>query len=240
MRVPGQQPPGPACRPVPRASGRGFVTGAGRRSELDRKRFEGLWSRRIGEDAGAVFAELEALYREPHRRYHTPAHVEHCLGCFDLAADRMEDPDAVETALWFHDAIYDVPARDNELRSAELFAARAGGRGEERFRSKVYRLIMATTHREPPVTIDESFIVDIDLSSFGLPWEEFLRDSLAVREEFAMVPDADFYPGQKKFVESLLARPTFCFTEFFRDRHEVRVRKNVERLFAKLQAQGLV
>ena len=207
---------------------------------MDRERFERLWERCIGGCAGAVFDELDALYREPHRRYHTPAHVEHCLRCFDLAADRMDEPDAVEMALWFHDAIYDVPTEKNELRSAELFAARAGGRGEERFRSKVHRLIMVTTHREPPATLDESFIVDIDLSSFGLPWEEFLRDSLAVREEFPLVPDAEFYPRHRKFAESLVARPAFCFTEFFRDRHEARARENIERLYAELQAQGLV
>ena len=214
------------------------AAGAGRRIELDRERFEGLWEHRIGGGAGAVFGELDALYREPHRRYHTPAHIEHCLCCFDLAADRMDEPDAVEMALWFHDAVYDVPTEENERRSAELFAARAGGRGSERFRSKVHRLIMVTTHREPPATLDESFIVDIDLSSFGLPWEEFLRDSIAVREEFPLVPDAEFYPRHRKFVESLVARPAFCFTEFFRDRHEARARENIERLFARIEAQG--
>ena len=205
---------------------------------MDRERFESLWERRIGEGAGAVFDELDALYREPHRRYHTPAHVEHCLRSFDLAADRMDEPDAVEMALWFHDAVYDVPTEKNELRSAELFAARAGGRGEERFRAKVYRLIMVTAHSEPPATLDESFIVDVDLSSFGLPWEEFLRDSIAVREEFPHVPDAEFYPRQRRFVESLVARPTFCFTEFFRERHEARARENIERLFARIETQG--
>ena len=205
---------------------------------MDRERFERLWERCIGGGAGAVFDELDALYREPHRRYHTSAHVEHCLRCFDLAADRMDEPDAVEMALWFHDAVYDVPTEENELRSAELFAARAGGRGSERFRSKVHRLIMVTTHREPPETLDESFIVDIDLSSFGLPWEEFLRDSLAVREEFPLVPDAEFYPRHRKFVESLVARPAFCFTEFFRNRHEARARKNIERIFARIEARG--
>ena len=206
---------------------------------MDRERFERLWKRRIGEDAGAVFGELDALYREPHRRYHTTAHVEHCLRCFDLATERMDEPDAVEMALWFHDAIYDIPGENNELRSSELFAAKAGGRGEERFRSKVYRLIMVTTHRELPVTLDESFVVDIDLSSFGLPWEEFIRDSLAVREEMSVIPDAEFYPMQRMFVESLLARPTFCFTEFFRHRHEERARKNIERNLAKFEAAGL-
>ena len=207
---------------------------------MDRKRFEALWSRRIGAGAGAVFDQLDTLYREPHRRYHTAAHIEHCLRQFDFAADWMDESDVVEMALWFHDAIYDVPGKENELRSAELFAARADGRGSEQFRSEVHRLIMATTHRAPPETLDESFIVDIDLSSFGLPWEEFLRDSRAVRAEFPHVSDAEFYPKQKKFLESLVARPEFCFTEFFRDRHEARARENIERLCARLETEGRI
>ena len=205
---------------------------------MDRQRFERLWERRIGAGAGEVFDELDTLYHEPHRRYHTAAHVEHCLRLFDLAADRMDEPDAVEMALWFHDAVYDVPTQGNERRSAELFAARAGARGAERYRSKVHRLIMVTEHREPPATLDESFIVDIDLSSFGLPWEEFLRDSRAVREELSMVPDAEFHLRHRKFTESLLARPHFCFTEFFRERHEARARRNIERILAGFAAQG--
>ena len=207
---------------------------------MDRERFERLWSRRAGTGAGAVFDELDARYGEPHRRYHTAAHIEHCLRCFDLAADRMDEPDAVEMALWFHDAVYDVPTQGNERRSAELFAARADGRGPERFRSKVYRLIMVTEHCDSPETLDESFIVDIDLSGFGLPWDEFIRDSRAVREEFAHVPDAEFYSNQKKFIASLTARPAFCFTEFFRDRHEARARENMERLYAALERDGRI
>ena len=205
---------------------------------LNRQRFEALWSRRVGAGAGAVFDELDGLYGEPHRHYHTAAHIGHCLRQFDLAADRMDEPDAVEMALWFHDAIYDVPAKRNEQRSAELFATRAAGRGEARFRANVHRLIMVTTHREPPVALDESFIVDIDLSSFGLPWEACLRDSRAVRAEAPHVADSEFYPRQKKFLESLAARPAFCFTAFFRDRHEACARKNIERLCARLEAEG--
>ena len=205
---------------------------------MDRKRFEALWSRRVGDGAGAVFDELETLYGEPHRRYHTTAHIEHCLRQFDLAAGAMDEPDAVEMALWFHDAIYAVPGPENELRSAELFAARAAGRGSEQFRSTVHRLIMATCHLDPPpATLDESFMVDIDLSSFGLPWEEFLQDSRAVRAELPHLTDAEFYPRQRKFLESLASRPAFCFTEFFRDRHEARARMNIERLCARLETE---
>ena len=208
---------------------------------LDRPRFEALWTRRIGAGAGTVFDELETLYGEPHRVYHTATHIEHCLHQLDLAAGRMDEPDAVEMALWFHDAIYDVPARENELRSAELFAARAAGRGPEQFRSSVHELVMATTHLDPPpATLDEAFIVDIDLSSFGRPWEEFLGDSRAVRAELAHLSDAEFYPRQRKFLESLAARPVFCFTEFFRERHEARARTNIRRLCAIVEAGGRI
>ena len=207
---------------------------------LDRPRFEALWNRRIGEGAGEVFDELETLYGEPHRAYHAATHIEYCLRLFDLAAEGMDEPDAVEMALWFHDAIYDIPPRENERRSAELFAARAGERGSERFRSKVHGLIMATTHLDPPTTLDEAFIVDIDLSSFGRPWEEFLDDSRAVRAELAHVPDAEFYPRQRKFLDSLAARPEFCFTEFFRERHGAQARKNIARLCAVLEAEGRI
>jgi len=203
---------------------------------LDRQRFEALWSRRIGAGARDVFDELETLYGESHRRYHTASHIEHCLHQFDLAADRMNDPDAVEMAVWFHDAIYEIPGKDNELRSAELFAAMAGGRGSEQFRDKVHRLIMATTHLDPPPqTLDEEFMLDIDLSSFGRPWDEFLGDSRAVRAELAHMSDAEFYPRQKKFLESLAARSRFCFTEFFRERHERRARENIAKLCAMLE-----
>ena len=208
---------------------------------LDRERFESLWSRCIGEGSGAVFDEIEALYDEPHRHYHVAGHIEHCLRQFDLAAGRMDEPDTVEMALWFHDAIYDVPGTENELRSAELFAERAAGRGSERFRRDVHRLIMVTTHVDgPPETLDESYIVDIDLSGFGLPWEAFLHDSRAVRAERAFVSDAEFYPRQKKFLESLAARPVFYFTDFFRERLEVRARRNIERLCARLEADGRI
>ena len=98
---------------------------------------------------------------------------------------------------------------------------------------------MATTHRDPPPrTLDESFMVDIDLSSFGRPWDEFLADSRAVRAELPHMSDAEFHPRQKKFLESLAARPRFCFTEFFRDRHESRARSNIERLIAMLGSEG--
>lgn len=211
---------------------------------MDRARFIALWRRcavrATGPDPSAVYDELSRLYGEPHRYYHTPGHLDHCLGQLDAAKDGVHEPDAVEMALWFHDAIYDPPAPDNERRSAELFAQRTQGCFEEPFSQKVYELILITEHETPPRTADEAFMVDIDLSSFGLDWESFRQDSDAVRKEFSHLPDGEFYPAHARFLRSLLERPRFYFTDFFSERYQRSARRNIERYLQELSDAGLI
>jgi predicted metal-dependent HD superfamily phosphohydrolase len=152
----------------------------------------------------------------------------------------MDDQDAVEMSIWFHDVIYDATASDNEERSAKYFSQTCSQDVDRQLKSKVHDLIIATMHKELPLTPDGKYLVDIDLSSFGLPWDKFLRDSEAVREEFSHLDDAEFYSAQKKFLESLLAREHFCFTEFFRQRHERTARENIRRYLDSLEKQRLV
>jgi len=211
---------------------------------VSEQRFVDLWQRcahREGatvEAAAPVYRELLSLYREPQRRYHTPEHIAHCLRQHAIAREAMEDPDAVEMALWFHDAIYAPGAPDNERRSADLFLERTQDTFDEALRRKVDDLIMATDHTRGPRTLDERFIVDIDLSSFGRPWPEFLRDSMAVREEFSYLSDAEFQRMQRPFLERLLARDRFCCTDFFAARHEARARHNIARLLDAMNGRA--
>ncbi len=214
---------------------------------MDKARFEQLWLRcaNDGEAAGGavstLFNEVAGHYTEGHRRYHTPEHIEHCLVQFDAARTGMRWPDAVELAVWYHDVIYDSGAHDNELRSAQLFERRARDRIPDKLIDKVQGMIMATAHAaKTPETRDQAYLVDIDLSSFGLPWEKFIEDSIAVREEFPQMPDDEFYCKQGEFLRSLLAREHFCFTRFFRERHEARARDNISRYLKTLERRGLV
>jgi len=209
---------------------------------MDRQRFEQLWARcamdgaATATAAGGYFSELYNHYRESHRHYHRPAHIVHCLKYFDMARSGMEQPDWVELAIWYHDVIYTCGADDNELKSAELFKVHACDLLPTALIDSVYDLILVTIHsRKLPVTLDQGYVVDIDLSSFGLPWPQFLADSKAVRKEFNHQFDADFYPGQCRFFEMLLAREHFCFTEFFRQRHEHQARENIQRYLLQLR-----
>ena len=66
----------------------------------------------------AMKAELSALYRAPDRHYHGLSHIEALLALAQEYRTALSDPDAVEAAIWFHDAIYDSRRSDNETRSA--------------------------------------------------------------------------------------------------------------------------
>nr|QQZ48661.1 hypothetical protein JKL49_14175 [Phenylobacterium glaciei] len=65
--------------------------------------------------------DLEAAYAQPHRRYHTRTHIEQCLALLDQVPDLMDSERQVLTyAIWWHDAVYDPTASDNEAKSAEM------------------------------------------------------------------------------------------------------------------------
>lgn len=206
-------------------------------------RFAALWQRRVAtppSPAGAaVFAGLCALYDEPHRRFHNLHHIRDCLQRFDQVAPLLVDRDAVELALWFHDAVYDVGASTNERRSAEMFIELSPG-ARFTFRHHVCGLIMATRHAREVHGNDRSFMVDIDLSGFGLPWDDFIANGARLREEAAQVTEEQYHRGQVMFLSRLQRRDRFFHTDWFRERFEAQARANLARILDELGRQGYV
>lgn len=81
------------------------------------RRFNEL-SLRVGvieEIAERVFDGLMELYSEENRAYHNLLHIDRMLSWLDESG---EASDAVELAIWFHDAIYDPQGSQNEAKSA--------------------------------------------------------------------------------------------------------------------------
>lgn len=203
------------------------------------ERFAALWNRCVG-GAGSgpeMYAELERLYSGPDRRFHHLGHIRGCLALLDEVAPLLDDRDSVEMALWFHDAIYVPGARDNERRSAQLFADRTSGVASL-FRRKVCALIIATRHTGHAQGKDRRFVVDIDLAGFAAPWEEFVRQGTALRAEFAAQDDRQYYAGQIAFLRRLQQRRHFFATGYFRERGELRAQDNLGRLLALRIGQG--
>lgn len=200
-------------------------------------RFAALWQRCVDSppspDAATVYADLCSRMNSPGRRFHNLGHIDDCLRRFDEVARHLDDRDAVELGLWFHDAVYVPGDPTNERRSAELFLRQsAGARGV--LRRRVTALILTTKRDRTPRSNDSKFIDDIDLAGFGASWDEFMRNGELLRNEFAKQSDADYNRGLSSFLLSLRRRARFFRTDYFAQRLERQARRNVDRLLAQI------
>ena len=204
-------------------------------------RFGALWRRCVASppspDASSVYGDLCARLQEPDRKFHNIGHIDDCLHRLDEVRAHLQDPDAVEVALWFHDAVYVPGDASNERRSAELFLTQATG-AAPLFRRRVSALILTTRRNRTPRDNDCRFIDDIDLAGFGSPWEEFMRNGDLLRREFASQSDDDYYRGLGSFLTSLRRRPRLFRTDWFARRYEVQAQRNLVRLLDDIGARA--
>ena len=202
------------------------------------QRWTALW-KRLGArgDASTVYNDLTTRYSEPHRAYHTLEHIGHCLDEFEQVRQLATNPDAVELALWYHDAIYDTKTKNSEERSATLAVEVARNASlPDNLGQSVANLITATKHTSAPTDPDVQLLVDIDLSILGQSEEKFDEYELQVRKEYEWVPKDAFVVGRSTILKSFLDRPTIYSTEFFRNKYETQARRNIARSLARLQA----
>lgn len=179
----------------------------------------------------AALADLRARYGEPHRRYHVLAHVTDVLAAL-ASGPPAEDPVAVRLAVWFHDAVYDPRAGDNEAASAAL-AARTltGWDASKPLVRRVRGLVLATDHRRPAPAGDgdAALLVDADLAVLAAPPDRYDAYVAAVRAEYAHVDDADWRRGRAAVLDALLARDPLYRTAAMRARGEESARANLAR-----------
>lgn len=208
-------------------------------------RWHKFWS-----SSGAVgdprepFRELDARYREPQRFYHTWLHILSCLTELDKARPLCADAAAVELSLWYHDAVYDPRAKDNEQRSASLAREAALGMGlSDAVASKAQSLVLATAHAgETAFTVradeDTRIVMDIDLAILGAAPRRFAAYEAAIRREYAFLADGEYREGRTGLLRGFLARPRIYLTAPFRERLESRARDNISASIARLARQA--
>ena len=180
---------------------------------------------------------LEARYSEPHRRYHTRRHIEQCLALLDEVPDLMDSERRVLAwGIWWHDAIYDPKASDNEALSAEL--AKQNLRDLEASlheRDEVARLIRLTAgHAVEPEDRLGEILVSIDLAILGAPPAEYDAYAAAVRAEYGHVPDEAWRHGRAKVLQRFLDAPVIYPDPDLRGRFEAQARANLAREIASL------
>jgi predicted metal-dependent HD superfamily phosphohydrolase len=199
-----------------------------------RVRWQAAWMpygrREVGD---RIFNDLAVAYTAPDRHYHNLAHISDCLETLDACRGDAEDPDAVEIALWFHDAVYDTHAADNEEQSAEWAAGEIGA-GERA--ATVRRLVLATKHgSEAPANADSGLISDIDLAILGAEEARFWAYEDAIRREYNWVPEDIFRTRRADILRRFLQQDRIYRTPRFHKKYDNIARFNLNASINRLQ-----
>ena len=177
-----------------------------------------------------VLEPLMACYSEPHRHYHTLEHLDACLRHFADLHTFAERPHEVELALWFHDAIYQVGAGNNELRSAdwarEVLLA-AGGATDAA--DRIHAAILVTRHEQAAQTTDQQLLLDADLAILGAAPAAFDRYERQIVLEYQSIASAAFRSNRRRILQGFLDRPRIYHSEPFLATRETQARANLER-----------
>ena len=193
------------------------------------------WSQVGAAPPDGLIQQLVAAYGESHRAYHTVRHLAECFGHLDPCPVRPSDPAALELALWFHDAIYDTKAANNEERSA-AWARTALASLSQASLDRIEKLILVTKHEAAPSSPDEELLLDVDLSILGSADERFDEYESQIRQEYSWVPEEAYRMARAQILAQFQSRPALYQTPYFRDTLETQARRNLRRSLDSLAA----
>jgi predicted metal-dependent HD superfamily phosphohydrolase len=197
------------------------------------------WTAAVGNEPAArvAFDEVVARHREPHRRYHGVRHVTWVLRHVRELAEHVPvaDIDAIVVAAFFHDAVYDPRAADNEERSAQLAERVLEQLGWHAARRAVVgAMIRATAAHGATGDADTGVLLDADLAVLGADPAAYQAYVTGVRTEYAHVDRDAWRTGRGQVLRGLLAHRPLYATAPARARWEARAAANMASELAAL------
>jgi predicted metal-dependent HD superfamily phosphohydrolase len=185
-------------------------------------------------------AKLTRRYEEPHRHYHSLAHVEAVLRDVDDLAEACGlDPMSravVIVAACCHDVVYNGQAGADEHASAEWARRELAAAGvPDDVAQRVAVLVEATsTHLAPPDDMAAQVLLDADLAVLGADPAAYDHYTDAVRAEYRRLTPAEWRRGRAAVLAGLLIRDPLFQTRLAQRRWEARARENLCRELAAL------
>ncbi len=189
---------------------------------------------------------LRARYAEPHRAYHTQAHIDAMLAGLQQLGETVAHPAAVELAIWYHDAVYDPAATDNEACSAALLRAELDGLAERALLDQAEALVRATANHALPTGLptafeaDAALFLDLDMAVLGAEGPAYAAYESGIASEYIPIHGLlPFRTGRAYFLRTMLDRPRLFLSEPFHRRCDAAARCNMREALARLEREPL-
>ena len=154
---------------------------------------------------------------------------------------RPHDPAAAELAIWYHDAIYDPAASDNEARSAALLRADMTGLAAPALLEWAETLVRLTATHDLPdgipsaLAADAALFLDLDMAVLGSSPAAYDAYERGIAAEYEPVYGRTrFAAGRATFLSGMLDRPQLFLSRQCQDRFDDAARGNMRRALQSL------
>ena len=180
-----------------------------------------------------LWLDLEKTYSKKSRYYHNLTHLEEMVFWFLKYKQQLQQPNEVLYSIFYHDYVYKVTRKDNELKSAEYAIALLKS-NHQLNKQKVFDHILATQLHQHNENEDSNWLIDFDLKILSKDWEDYKIYCQQIRKEYKIYPDFLYNPGRKKALEHFLANKNIYQTQEFRTLFEDKARENIQKEIATL------
>jgi predicted metal-dependent HD superfamily phosphohydrolase len=184
-------------------------------------------------EINSLWLDLEKAYSKKSRYYHNLTHLEEMVFWFSKYKEQLQQPNEVLFSIFYHDYVYKVTKKDNELKSAE-YAVALIKPNHQLNKQLVFDLIVATQLHQHNENEDSNWLIDFDLKILSKDWEDYKIYFQQIRKEYSIYPDFLYNPGRKKALEHFLANKNIYQTQEFRTLFEAKARENIQKEIATL------
>jgi predicted metal-dependent HD superfamily phosphohydrolase len=173
------------------------------------------------------WSDLVKAYSSKSRHYHNLNHLEEMIALFDNYKSELQFPNEVLYSIFYHDYIYKVTRKDNELKSAE-FSLSIIPENTTLDKQLVFDMICATQLHQLNKIEDINWLIDFDLKILSKDWKDYKIYFDQIRKEYKIYPNILYKPGRKKALEHFLENEFIFQTAEFRNEYEAQARENIK------------
>ena len=191
---------------------------------------------KIGFDQSKIVSlwhDLEKVYSAKSRHYHNLTHLDEMITLYEIHNSQLQFRDEVLYSIFYHDYVYKVTRKDNELKSAE-HALLILPLNATLNKQLVFDIICATQLHQHNENEDTNWLIDFDLKILSKDWDDYKIYCNQIRKEYKIYPNILYKPGRKKALQHFLENPFIYQTEVFKTKYEVKARENIRKEISTL------
>lgn len=186
-----------------------------------------------------ILIMLQEAYSEPHRKYHTMRHIANMF----LTATRNNILLTEEQtwAVWFHDVVYKL--QPDEYMNNEVMSAGVAFEYLTNVVSRKQALIVGNiiqdTKDHIPKCEESKVVIDLDLWALSDSIEYKKNARLIQLEYESIMSKEDFLKGRLKWIEQMLGKKKYFWSEFATEEMDKKVRNNLKAEKEKIETWRL-